>query len=340
MKAVLLREVGVVAVEDVATPTLEKGDMLVEMKACGLCGTDVEKIHGQYTAAMPVLGHEAAGVVVDVGEDVVGFEVGDRVFPHHHTPCRVCYFCKRGSETMCSRYRSSNIEPGGFSEYIRVPAWNIQQGGVLKIQEAVSFEEASFIEPLACCVRGLTRSRVSEGATVLVVGAGPMGLTHLQLLKSMGATVFVSDISKMRLAYAERQGASAVYNAGEVDIPSKVRGDTDSRGVDVAVVASGSPKAIVQALKVVRKGGTVCLFGVPVVGSILDYDFSNIFNSEVSIVSSYGATEVETVAALKMIENRKVDPASLITHRFRLEKFKEAVETAVKGDCMKIIITP
>ncbi len=340
LKAVLLKNTGRVAVEELVPPRLERGDILVEMKVCGLCGTDVEKMHGQYTASKPVLGHEAAGVVADVGEGADDFKVGDRIFPHHHTPCYNCHFCRQGSETMCTEYRSSNLDPGGFSEYFRVPSWNIRQGGVLKLAEDVSFEEASFIEPIGCCIRGLSRCRVSEGDSVLVVGAGPMGLTHLQLLKDIGAKVLVSDINKMRLAFAEDQGAYGIYAAGDVDVPSSVRGDTGGRGVDVAMVASGSPKAIVQALKAVRKGGTVCLFGVPIVGSVLDYDFSDIFNSEVSIISSYGATEAETKAALKMIEERKVNPASLITHRFRLEEFEDAVETAMRGDGMKIIIAP
>ncbi|MFQ6135462.1 MAG: zinc-binding dehydrogenase, partial [Nitrososphaerales archaeon] len=152
--------------------------------------------------------------------------------------------------------------------------------------------------------------------------------------------VLVSEINKMRLAFAESQGAFAVYDAGVVDVPSKVKQDTGGLGVDLALVASGSPKTIVQALKSVRKGGTVCLFGVPVAGSVLDYDFSDIFNSEVSIISSYSATEAETKAALKMIEERRVNPSSLITHRFRLEEFEEAVKTAMRGDGMKIIITP
>lgn len=339
MKAILLKNSGKHVVEEMSLPTLDSGDVLVEMSVCGLCGTDIEKLHGQYTAAAPVLGHEAVGVIASVGKDVIGLKVGDRVFPHHHTPCRICYYCKKGNETMCSKYRSSNLDPSGFAEFFRVPSWNIKQGGVLKIPKNVSFEEASLIEPVACCLRGLSRSRVSKGDTVLVVGAGPVGITHLQLLRNIGARVLVSDINKKRLSFAEGQGASAIYNALD-DVSSKVRSDTGGVGVDVSLVASGSPKAIVQALKSVRKGGVVCLFGIPVVGSILDYDFSNIFNNEVSIVSSYGATENETISALNLIEEHNIDAKSLISDRFNLDEFEEAVEKAEKGDCMKIIITP
>jgi L-iditol 2-dehydrogenase len=340
LKSVLLKATGNVVVEELATPSLKYGDILVEMRTCGLCGTDIEKMHGQYTAALPVLGHEAAGVVAEVSEGVEGLKVGDRVFPHHHVPCYNCHFCRHGSETMCSHYRTSNLDPGGFSEYFRVPAWNVQRGGVLKLPDHVSFEEASLIEPTACCIRSLNRSQISEGASVLVVGAGPMGLTYLQLLLLRGAKVFVSDLSETRLRFAEKMGVSSVYDVGKTDVPSEIRKETESQGVDMAVVVSGNPKAIVQALKAVRKGGTVCLFGVPVKGSVLDYDFSDIFNSELSIISSYGAVEAETKAALQLIGDRKLNLGSLITHRFALEKFNDAVETAKRGNCIKVIITP
>jgi len=336
----LLKATGKVALEEIAIPSLKPGDILVEMRACGLCGTDIEKIHGEYTAAMPVLGHEAAGVVVEVGEGVEDLKAGDRVFPHHHVPCYDCHFCRHGSETMCPYYRTSNIDPGGFSEYFRVPAWNVQHGGVLKLPDYVSFEEATFIEPTACCIRGLNRCKISDRDTALVVGSGPMGLTHLQLLLLHGAKVLVSDLSEMRLRFAERMGASFVYNAGEVDVPSEVRKETRGQGVDLAVVASGSPKAVVQALKAVRKGGTVCLFGVPVKGTVLDYDFSDIFNLEISIIPSYGATEAETRLALQLIEEHKLNLSPLITHRFKLEEFNKAIETAEGKGCIKIVITP
>ncbi len=340
MKAVLLKGPNKVVIEEMSLPKIEHGEILVEMKACGLCGTDIEKMHGQYTAARPVLGHEAAGIITEVGKDVDGLEIGDRVFPHHHTPCHSCHFCKHSSETMCDSFRMSNLDPCGFAEFFRVPAFNIQQGGVLKLPESVGFEAASLIEPISCCIRGLNRSKISKGDSVLVIGAGPMGLMHLQLLKQLGAKVLISEINPIRIAYAEKMGAHQIYDAAKMDVPSTVRKDTDGRGVDVALVAAGSPKTIIQALKSVRKGGTVCLFGVPVVGSILDYDFSNIFNSEISIVSSYGSTERETKEALRMIEERRIDTTSLITSRFRLEEFEKAVDTAIKGDSLKIVITP
>lgn len=340
MKHVLLKSAGDVSVEETTPPALNQGDILVEMKACGLCGTDIEKLHGRYVASQPVLGHEASGVVADMGDGVEGFNVGDGVFPHHHVPCYKCHFCRNGSETMCPHYRASNLDPGGFSEYFRVPAWNVKGGGVLKLPSNLSFEEASLIEPAACCMRSINRCDVSEDETVLVVGAGPIGVTHIQLLSLRGPKILVSDINSTRLQFAERSGASAVYDATKIDVPSKVREETGGIGADLVIVASGNAKAMIQALNSVRKGGKICLFGVPAKGTRLDYDFSDIFNSEVSIITSNAATEVETKATLKLMEEHRLDLLFLITHRFRLDEFEKAVETAKQGNCGKIVITP
>ena len=344
MKSVLLKRAtagdGLSAVlSDVPLPALDEGDLLVEMKACGLCGTDIEKLHGQYTAAMPVLGHEAVGVVAATGGQSEGFKEGDRVFPHHHVPCHRCHYCLRGNETMCTDYRTSNLHPGGFSEFFRVPAWNVKGGGVLSLPPNVGFEEASMIEPAACCIRALDRCGVSPGDSVLIVGAGPVGMIHTLLLLSMKAQVFVSDISRPRLEFAEKVGAASVVDASKEEVTPVVRELTSGRGADVVMVASGSQTAIVQALKSVRKGGKVCLFGVPMKGSIIDYDISDVFNSEVSIVTSYAATDVETAKALDLIVRRRVDFGSLITHRFSLDEFPKALEMAVRGEGMKTIVT-
>ena len=344
LKAVLLRkDPGAssprASLSEVPVPALADGDVLVSMKACGLCGTDIEKLHGEYTAAMPVLGHEAVGVVTSTLGDVGDLKEGDRVFPHHHVPCHRCHYCRHGSETMCKEYRGSNIDPGGFSELFRVPSWNVKGGGVLKLPANVGFEEASMIEPAACCIRALDRCGVGPDDSVLVVGAGPVGMTHSLILLSMKAKVYVSDVIETRLALAGRSGVQAAFDAARADVPTSVRDVTGGRGADLAIVASGSQRAIIQALKSVRRGGKVCLFGVPVKGSVLDYDIGDVFNSEVSIISSYAATDVETRKALAMMADRRVDFGSLITHRFSLGDFDRAVQTSVKGEGMKTIIT-
>jgi L-iditol 2-dehydrogenase len=320
-------------------PTPGPRELVVEMQASGLCGTDLEKIRGEYTASKPVIGHEAVGTVSAVGDEVTSFRVGDRVFPHHHVPDYSCYLCRKGNETMCDHYRSSNIDPGGFSEWFRVPAWNIEKGGVLKIPQKLTYEVASLTEPLGCCVRSIRKCSVRKADTVLIAGSGPVGLMHALLLKGAGARILVSDISEERLKIAEKANVGKVVDAAK-DVPARVKSETNGRGADIAIVASGSRAAILQGLRSVRKGGKVCLFGVPTKGSVLDYDISELYNAERTIVTSYGAVEEDTKAALKVLSARGAEFGDLITHRFPLDRFNDAIEAAVGGVAMKVVLTP
>ena len=323
---------------DVDVPVAGRGELVVKMEACGLCGTDLEKMRGEYTASMPLLGHEAAGVVAQVGEGVSGFREGDRVFPHHHVPCYECYICRAGDDTMCDMYRKSNIHPGGFSESFRVPEWNIAKGGVLRVPDGVTFEQAALIEPVACCIRAMKR-HARKGESVLVAGAGPVGLMNAILLQSMESKVFVSDISTPRLGFADGMGLGQVIDASRDDVPARIRAETQGRGADLAIVASGSKAAIMQALGAVRRGGRVCLFGVPSKGSVLGYDISELYNAGQQIVTSYGADDEDTKAALAVIAS---DPrfGLLVTHRFPLARFDDAVRAATAGKAMKVVVTP
>jgi L-iditol 2-dehydrogenase len=323
---------------DMDLPVPGEGGMVVEMGACGLCGTDLEKMRGEYTASMPVVGHEAVGTVAALGAGVNGFAVGDRVFPHHHVPCYECHLCRAGSETMCERYRGSNLIPGGFSESFLVPSWNVSKGGVLKLPRGMDFEVASLIEPLACCIRALGKSGVAPGESVLIAGAGPVGMLHALLLKRVGAEVMLSDVSESRLAFAEKSGAGRVIDA-KGDAAGEVKSETGGRGVDLAIVASGSKAAIVQGLRSIRKGGRVCLFGIPQKGSVLDYDVGDLYNSEQRIFTSYGATESDARQALDALSEGGAVYARLVTHRFPLERFDDAVRAASGGGAMKVVVT-
>jgi len=327
------------ALVEMEVPSPAPGEVVVKMAACGLCGTDLEKMRGEYTASMPVVGHEAVGSVAAVGSGVNEFKVGDRVFPHHHVPDYSCYLCRAGNETMCDHYRSSNLEPGGLSEYFRVPRWNLDKGGVLKLPKEMSFEVASLIEPLGCCVRSIRKCGVGWGDDVLIVGAGPVGVMHALLLREAGARVFISDISEDRLRLVGDLKAGEAVDARS-DVAEKVRSGTDNWGADVAIIASGSKSAILQGLRSVRKGGKVCLFGVPAKGSVLDYDVSELYNSERGIITSYGAVEEDTKAALRVLSARGAEFGNLITHRFTLDRFNDAVDAATGGTAMKVVLTP
>ncbi|MFP3201578.1 MAG: zinc-dependent dehydrogenase [Sulfolobus sp.] len=337
MKAVLL-ENGRAVIKEIPKPTIqERGDVIVKMKACGLCGTDVEKICGQYTASQPILGHEPAGIIDESSVDFL--QPGQRVFAHHHVPCYECYYCTHGSPTMCPYYRKTNIYPGGFAEYFRVPAWNVLRGGVLLLPNNVSFDEGAFIEPLATVIRAQRRVRINKGDSVLVVGAGPMGLLHVMMAKVNGAsTVITSDVADFRTDFAIKVGADYSLNARKTNVPEEVKKLTDGRGVDIAIIASGSPSAIISGLMAVRKGGYVLLFGVPYKGTILNYDISELLNNEISIITSNAAVEEDTKEALKVIAEKKIDVTKLITHKFRIDEFNEAVRVAKEGNAIKVII--
>ena len=337
MKAVLL-ENGRAVIKEIPKPTIqERGDVIVKMKACGLCGTDVEKICGQYTASQPILGHEPAGIIDESSVDFL--QPGQRVFAHHHVPCYECYYCIHGSPTMCPYYRKTNIYPGGFAEYFRVPAWNVLRGGVLLLPDNVSFDEGAFIEPLATVIRAQRRVRINKGDSVLVVGAGPMGLLHVMMAKVNGAsTVITSDVADFRTDFAIKVGADYSLNARKTNVPEEVKKLTDGRGVDIAIIASGSPSAIISGLMAVRKGGYVLLFGVPYKGTILNYDISELLNNEISIITSNAAVEEDTKEALKVIAEKKIDVTKLITHKFRIDEFNEAVRVAKEGNAIKVII--
>ncbi|ABP94373.1 MULTISPECIES: zinc-dependent dehydrogenase [Metallosphaera] len=337
MKAIIM-EGGKAVLKEVPIPKLGQGDVLVEMKACGLCGTDIEKMCGQYTASQPILGHEPAGVVAESMSDAV--KPGDRVFAHHHVPCYECYYCKKGSPTMCPYYRKTNLDPGGFAEFFRVPAWNVEKGGILVLPSNVSFEEGSFVEPLATVVRAQRRVGISRDDSVLIVGAGPMGLLHLLKIKDMGVSnVIISDVSEYRLNFAESLGASLLLNPTKHQVEQEAKKATDGRGVDVAIIASGAPQAILSGLNSVRKGGRVLLFGVPYKGTILNYDISELLNNEISVIPSNAAVEEDTREALKLISERRVDVRKLVTHRYDLEQFHEAVRVAKQGNAIKVVIT-
>ncbi len=340
MKAALLRPPAGVAVEDVPPPEAGVGEIVVSMRACGLCGSDLEKIRGTYTAAPPVIGHEAVGVVAQVGEGVEGIRKGARVFPHHHVACGRCAACRGGFPTMCAHYRATNLEPGGFAERFRVPRWNVEHRAVHRLPPSVDFERASFIEPLACAVRALGRGPGTV-ASSLVLGTGPMGLLALQLLRLRGTeTILASEVSAVRAEVARHHGAAMVWDPKSEDVVAAARKETKGLGVDLALVATGHPPAIGQALRAVRSGGTAVLLGVPEAGARLDFDPSEFVTREVSLIPSNAATEAEVRKALDLIARRRVDVASLVTHRFRLDAFPEAVRVAERAECVKAIVTP
>jgi L-iditol 2-dehydrogenase len=339
MRTVLVGEKGYVVAE-LERPEPGPGEIVVKMLSCGLCGTDVEKLEGRYRGSKPVIGHEAAGIVAGLGEGVEGLREGELVVPHHHVNCGSCYYCLKGSPTMCPSYREYNFKPGGFSEYFAVPRWIVERGGIHRSPPGLSAHEACLAEPTACVLRALKRIRQSNPSSYAVVGLGAVGLTFIQLAKWLGADIVIGiDINAARVAAAERYGAIGLQ-AEERDVSAEVMKHTEGRGVDAAIVAAGSPVALSRAISITRRGGTVCLFAVPPYGSTLNHDLSDLIVREISIITSNASTDRDMGEALQLLAQRIVDARGMITHLYPIEEFGKALQTFKSGAGIKVLITP
>lgn len=320
-------------------PKVNEDEMLVRMQSCGICGSDLEKVYGNYGMRSLRVGHEPAGVVIKVGKNLKKFQVGDRVFVHHHVSCYSCRYCLQGNYTMCNNYQTSNIEPCGLSEQFIVPKWNIEHGGVLKLPESISYDEAALIEPFACCIRGLNKISIKHGDNVAILGAGPTGVMHTLLAKLRGANnIVVSDVNEFRLKFVEKYGVTAV-NLNLEKLDDVINNNTESLGVDVTILATGSMKAFESSLRITRRGGKILLFGVPSVGSKYDVDLNSLYSNEQIIMPSYGASEIETNQALSLMSDKSIDLLPLVTHRFQLRESDNAFKCAHEAvDAMKVLV--
>jgi L-iditol 2-dehydrogenase len=345
MKAVSVKSKELVSINELTSPKLEEGDVLVKMRTCGLCGSDLEKVYGQYGMSSAKLGHEPSGEIINVGNSVKDFSPGDRVFIHHHVACYSCYFCLHGDYTMCTMYQKSNIYPCGLSEQIVVPKWNVSRGGLLKLPDTITFDEASLIEPLACCIRALNKCNLQKGDDVAIFGAGPAGMMHVALAKAFGVgRIIVVDVNDFRIDFAKKYCCNVLtFNSivgEEEDLILKIKSSTDYRGVDISIVATGNTKALVQSFEATRKAGKIMLFGVPSKNSNVSLNMNKLYSNEQSLLSCYAASEIETNQALKLIAEKRIDVKRLITHRFTIKNADEAIKCAHEAkDAMKVIVT-
>jgi L-iditol 2-dehydrogenase len=340
MKAVFVKTGGV-AVRDVPAPSPLEEEIIVGMKVCGLCGSDLEKITNSYGMVSSRLGHEPVGEITKVGEKVQDFRISERVFIHHHVPCYSCHYCLHGSQTMCDSYQENNLEPCGLSEEFLVSPVHIRKGGVLRLPKEVTDEEAALIEPLACCIRALNKCKIKTINDVVILGAGPVGMMNGLLARDAGAkTTILVDPNDFRLEFGKRLGFDVVHPIQDSEKIRSFKHVLNGRGADLAIVATGDQRAFSQALKMVRKGGTVLLFGVPSKSKLIEIDLSSIYSNEISIIPSYAATEIETNQALKILAEKRLGLGSLITHRFDLRDSDTAFRCAYNAkDVMKVVIT-
>ena len=338
MKAAVVKDDSTIKITHIENPELGPNDILVQMSACGICGSDVEKVFGKYGQPSMKLGHEPAGTILKIGSQVENFTVGDRVFTHHHVACysKTCHECSHGNETMCEKYYQSNLNPCGLADEYVVPEWNVKHGGVLKIPDEMSFEEDAMIEQLTCCLRAWKKFNYQKNDTAVILGVGPTGIMHALLARSVGfSKIFCSDLNDFRLDFAKKLGFEAVRSN---ESSEKILQSTID-GVDVAIVATGNLNAFDSAINLVRKGGTIVMFGVPSKDASIDINMSNVYSKEITITTTYAASDTDTKNALELIASGTIDVKSLITHKYTLEDSQKAFEHAKTGDnAMKIII--
>jgi L-iditol 2-dehydrogenase len=350
MRAVVYRGVNDMRVETVPVPAIGPGELLVKVATCGICGTDLKKIHTGSHSAPRIFGHEIAGTVVQVGQGVTRFTLGERVVVHHHVPCGECYYCRKQTPAQCPLYKkvgvTAGFEPsgGGFAEYIRVMDWIVASRGVVRIPDGVPFEQAAFLEPLNTVLKGVKMLNLAPDDTLRVIGQGPIGLMHGALAHRTGARVLTSDLYPERHAIAARFGLKHPIHAGSENVVERVLEETDGRGADAVILAVGGNALIQTAMSAVRPGGKVMLFAQTQHGDAI-FDPGAVCMDEKTLLGSYSSSFeiLDEVTGLVFGGYRNgFDLTQLISHRFPLEQAVQAIEIAShpKADSMKIMIEP
>ncbi|MFA5364726.1 MAG: zinc-dependent dehydrogenase [Candidatus Bathyarchaeia archaeon] len=328
-----------IRIEDVPKPEIGSDEFLLKVMASGICGTDVVEWY-RLPKAPRVLGHEATGIIDEVGKNVTQYKVGDRVFVSHHVPCNSCCYCNKDAHTACETLHTTNYYPGGFSQYIRVPAINIETG-VYKLPADMSYDEGTFIEPLACVVRGQRLANIQKGDTVLIIGSGMAGILHIQLSKLNGASrVFAADISPDRLELAKKFGATDVINAKD-DLPSELKKLNDGKAADKVIVCTGATQAAYTALDCVDRGGTILFFAVPDPTVKIPIPITQFWKNETTIRTSYGAAPKDLEESLKILSQKKINVLDMVTHKLDIREAAEGFRlVAEAGKSLKVILEP
>jgi L-iditol 2-dehydrogenase len=340
MKAVVYHGPGQLSYEDVEVPTVGPGELLIETGAALTCGTDVKTFRrGHHLMEPPMLfGHEFAGQVAEVGEGVTRFTEGMKIVAANSAPCKHCYFCQIGKENLCE---DIIFNWGAFAEYVRVPA-RIVEINVHQMPQHLEYEEAALLEPLACVVLGNEAASISPGDTVVIAGGGgPIGLMHLQLAKHDGASgLVVIDLKDSRLDLARRLGATRVINPRREDPVGVVKELTEGRGADVVIETAGLPEVWKLSVDLVRKGGTVVMFGGCPAGSEVSLDAGRVHYGELTIKGVFHHTPETVARALRLLSEGAIDAAALITHRMPLQDTQKALEMVMAGEAIKVAILP
>ncbi len=329
-----------VRIEEIPIPEIGPDELLVKVISSGICGSDVMEWYRLDRAPL-VLGHEVAGQIAEVGENIRQYKEGDRVTIAHHVPCNTCHYCLSGNPTVCDTLRKTNIDPGGFAEYVRLPAINVDRG-IFILPDDLSYEDATFVEPLACILRGQRRADLHTGQTVLVIGSGISGLLHIKLAKALGSDhIIATDVSSYRLEAAKRFGADATFYADEYS-PDNLREINNNYLPDRVIVCTGALSAVQQALASVERGGTILFFAPTDPGSTIPLSVSDLFwRTDITLTTSYAGSPTDYLEALELIHSHRVIVSDMITHRLSLEGTEQGFQMVAGGrDSLKVIIEP
>jgi L-iditol 2-dehydrogenase len=349
VKAQVFRGVNQLSYEEIPVPTLEADEVLVQVRVVGLCQSDVKKIRYPLYEPPRIFGHETAGTIASVGSQVQGWTLGQRVAVMHHIPCMRCAYCLNDNFSMCDVYKhisttaGFNPSGGGFAEYVKVPGHIVQNGGLIPIPDDISFEEASFVEPTNCCLKAIKKAKIGPGQTVLVTGAGPIGLMFMMLVKYFGGRAIATDLLPSRIEKAVQVGgAEAAFDARDPDLPRKIQGLTRGLGVDFTLLAVPSDKAFFQALDCTRKGGRILFFAefpdeveIPINPNIL-------YRREIDLMGSYSSSYRLQSLSADIVFNRRIDVKALISDHYPLQDLSQAVNQAITPtpETYKILIYP
>ena len=328
-----------VRIEEMPVPSIGDNELLVKVKASGICGSDVMEWY-RIKKAPRILGHEITGDIVEIGKNVKKYRIGDRVFVSHHVPCNTCRFCLNNQHTLCHTLHSTNFHPGGFAEYLRVPEINVDRG-VFVLPKEMSYDEGVFIEPLACVVRGLKTAEMKPGQIVLVLGSGISGLLQIKLAKAWKAgKILATDVEEYRLKAAKKFGADAVIHAKD-DVPEQVKKHNDGKLADLVILCTGAPSAVKQALKSVDSGGTILFFAPTEPGIEIPFPLFDLWNKQIKMVSTYAGSPEDINIAIDLIKSKKVNVVDMISHKLPLSEAAKGFQLVAKAqESIKVILEP
>ncbi|MBD2100469.1 alcohol dehydrogenase catalytic domain-containing protein [Leptolyngbya sp. FACHB-261] len=348
MKAQVFRGVNQLSYEDVPVPEIGPDEVLVQVRVVGLCQSDIKKLCYPLYEPPRIFGHETAGTIAAVGHEVQGWQLSDRVVVLHHIPCMHCSYCFNENFSMCEVYKNvtttAGFTPsgGGFAEYVKVPGHIVRHGGLIRIPDTVSFEQASFVEPTNCCLKAVKKAAIEPGQTVLITGAGPIGLMFIMLVARFGTRAIVTDLLPNRIEKALAVGATAALDARDPELASKVKELTGGLGVDTSLLAVPSEKAFFQALDCTRKGGKILFFAEFPDEVEIPLNPNVIYRREIDLMGSYSSSYKLQPLAADLVFSRQIDVDALISDTYPLKQLTQAVEKALQPgpDTYKILLYP